>query len=272
MKRSIILFLFFISVVINFSCKTGKNTVGINTVKNSEESKNYKENTQWWGSYFATIPCSDCDETEIQLSLTKNSNFVLIVTDKGKQGSFNSFGTISWNNTGNAFVLEGVISKNKYKNWMFQDEKLILLDTNENFKTNINDYSFKKTLKEEYNSYILNKYWRLIEINGGEPIYSEGNSEVNISFSSDAKIFGSLGCNNFNAIFTFDKGNKISISNILQTKKMCLDMTIEEEMKMFFEQIKAYDIVDGKLIFKNGENKILAKFEEIYKNQVFFLD
>lgn len=265
-NKTIIIVIIISSIILMISCNTGKKAVESDQSISKNQTKVNKDNSEWWGTYFANIARSGGYEIEIQFSITKNSNYIMVLTDKENQVSTYAFGLVSWDKKRESFILEGITPKNEYRRWKLDGEQMFLLDTMGNLFANKNEYSLKKIQREEYDTYILNKTWSLEEIKGDLPIYSEGNSEVQFSFSNDGKLFGSLSCNNFNTTYILKKGNKISFSGMLRTKKLCTDMSLENDFVKFFGTINAYEIENGILIFKDEKGNFVMKFEEIYSN------
>jgi|GEM_PF-1537875 len=113
---------------------------------------------------------------------------------------------------------------------------------------------------------IMNKYWKLKEINGNKvTVAPNQEKEQGFMLRSNGKITGSDGCNNFFGSYTLSTGNKISIGdNLGSTMKACPDAQLDEkEFSNIFKNVKNYDLKGNTLMFKNSKGQLLAIFEEM---------
>jgi len=129
----------------------------------------------------------------------------------------------------------------------------------------------KKTTKSETGSSVsvtatsenlVEKKWKLIEINGValSTMTPQPAVEAFIFFQADGdRVNGSSGCNNFAGSYKLDSGNRLHFSGVASTRKMCLDMTIEDQMNKMFQAVDSYTLQNGTLSLKQGKTT-LAKF------------
>ena len=109
---------------------------------------------------------------------------------------------------------------------------------------------------------LVENKWKLIELNGvalssmnPQPaveafiIFQTGNNRVN----------GNSGCNNFSGTYKTGANNSLNFSGVASTRKMCIDMTIENQMNKIFQEVDKYTIT-GKTLSLNQAGKTLAKF------------
>jgi heat shock protein HslJ len=116
---------------------------------------------------------------------------------------------------------------------------------------------------------LCNKYWKLVELNG-KPVKYEGiPSEAHISFKTDGMVTGSFSCNTFSGAYSVKKGaaNRIRLTGLVSTQKMCINMSIEDELRRVLNMTDSYNLNDGKeLILNRARMAPLARFEAVYMN------
>ena len=109
---------------------------------------------------------------------------------------------------------------------------------------------------------LVEKKWKLIEINGValSTMTPQPAVEAFILFQIEGnRVNGNSGCNNFTGTYKLDSGNQLHFSGVASTRKMCLDMTIEDQMNKLFQSVDNYSLQAGTLSLKQG-NTILARF------------
>ena len=112
------------------------------------------------------------------------------------------------------------------------------------------------------NENLVEKKWKLIEINGValSPINPQPAIEVFIIFKeSDNIVNGSSGCNNFVGTYKLGPGSALHFSGIASTRKMCIDMTIEDQMNKIFQTVDNYTL-KGNTLSLNQAETALARF------------
>ena len=114
---------------------------------------------------------------------------------------------------------------------------------------------------------IVNKYWKLTELNGKKVTMLENQEkEQYFILKSDNTITGFAGCNTFNGKYTLKEGMRISFDeNMAITMKACPDVDFNEsELMQVFLQADNYSIHDDHLSLNIGRRAPLAKFEAVY--------
>ena len=109
---------------------------------------------------------------------------------------------------------------------------------------------------------LVEKKWKLIEINGValSKMTPQPAVEAFIFFQAEEnRVNGNSGCNNFAGTYKLDSGNRLHFSGVASTRKMCIDMTVEDQMNKIFQKVDNYTIKDGSLSLKQGKTT-LAKF------------
>jgi heat shock protein HslJ len=124
--------------------------------------------------------------------------------------------------------------------------------------------SVKYTLVEVYEKkknqekVTLINNWKVTSMRGVE----EMDKNPTIKFDSqEKKISGFAGCNNF--FGTFDPESKqMDFSRMGVTRKMCPDMTVENNFLNNLREISHYEIEGNKLFFYNKNNELLMTCEK----------
>ena len=112
---------------------------------------------------------------------------------------------------------------------------------------------------------LLEKYWKLVAING-EAIPVEGmGREAHIIFKTEAnRVIGNGSCNTINGEYELKSGNGISISKVATTMMACPSMDIESKLLKSLETFDSYTIVADTLTLTGTSDKTSAKFEAVY--------
>ncbi|MCL1868618.1 MAG: META domain-containing protein [Paludibacter sp.] len=108
---------------------------------------------------------------------------------------------------------------------------------------------------------IANKYWKLVELNGAAV-----ESTAHIIFRTDGAVNGNLGCNEFNGVYMQQEGNRIKFDKLVNTQKMCLDMSVEDELKRVLQIADNYNLTEKQLVLNKARMVPLARFEAVYMN------
>jgi len=112
---------------------------------------------------------------------------------------------------------------------------------------------------------ILEKYWKLISINGEVIPKSSMGRDAHIIFKSeDNRIIGNGGCNTFNGQYELKRGNGISLSRVATTMMACPDMDIEGKFLRTLETYDKYSIVADTLTLTSTATGVSTKFEVVY--------
>jgi heat shock protein HslJ len=114
---------------------------------------------------------------------------------------------------------------------------------------------------------IVEKYWKLIKLNGQEVKMAE-NQEREMYFmltATDNNVKGFGGCNGLSGSYELENENRIKFSQMLTTLRACINPTIREtEFMQVFEIANNYTFKDDTLILNIGKRAPLAVFEAIY--------
>ncbi len=99
--------------------------------------------------------------------------------------------------------------------------------------------------------------WALIswQDNVGEEQVVVSNRPT-MKFAAEAKLSGNAGCNNFAGRYEVGDDGRIQIDLGALTRKMCLDMTLEEQMVHGMPNVDRFKIDGNQLILFAGEKEI----------------
>ncbi|MDR3226342.1 MAG: META domain-containing protein [Prevotellaceae bacterium] len=266
MKKVIFITSLISLAIVLHSCKM-QNNVKSETTSIDNSSNNTTAKSNLTGTYSGVIPCADCDGISVQLSLAADNTYNLTqqYLKDNKNADKQSFeGTFSV--VGNTVTLNGLDSNAYPTRFKLSENSLTQLDLEGNVITGAlaQNYVLAKTNQE-----LINKYWKLVEIHGNPVVMkSETTKAPHIIFKEeDNRVSGHLGCNSFAGTFQLKQGNRIVFSNLVSTKRMCLDgesMEIEKQMSEVLNTADSYSISGNTLILNRARMSPLAKFEAVY--------
>lgn len=114
---------------------------------------------------------------------------------------------------------------------------------------------------------IVNKYWKLIRLNGEEismAIHQEREQFFILRMDGN-KVSGFAGCNNFSGTFSLGKKREIKFSQMLATMMACQDLAErEQDFLKVFSVAKSYVVVGDTLWLRGGRTSPIARFEAVY--------
>jgi heat shock protein HslJ len=241
-----------------YSCKNNKVEKS-----NSSITINPRISLNWADTYYGVVPCASCSGIVIEITLNTDLSYTMKRTylDESHVPLFDS-GTFTWNDEGTEISLHNMNEKVDFQHFIVQEDKLILLNIgNESTsKSNIRDYTLFKVVSDT--SSLFDKQWNLVEIMG-EPVPLSGihKKEAFIYFKSDGTVHGDLGCNTFTGTYTLQNGDRIQFSNVVNTLKICSDMSIESAFIQILEVVDNYSLDDDELVLNRARIKPLARFE-----------
>ena len=237
------------------SNKSETNETKIATGDTSENS------LDWNGTYTGTVPCADCAGIFTQITLNADKTYSLKTNYVGKEGvGENLKGTFQWDAAGKIITLSGLKDKSMPSSYQVGENKLIQLDMNGKVITGelASNYVLTKV-----NENLVEKKWKLFELNGVAISVKNPNpaTEAFIMFQVDGnKVNGNSGCNNFAGTYKIDSGNQLHFSGMVSTRKMCIDMSIEDKMNKLFPIVDSYTLQNDTLSLIQAANS-LARFK-----------
>ncbi|MDL2290249.1 copper resistance protein NlpE N-terminal domain-containing protein [Paludibacteraceae bacterium OttesenSCG-928-F17] len=250
----LILATLFCALVIAPSCKSNKKTNQNQTVT----MDNSRTSLDWNGVYTGVLPCADCEGIQTTITLKNDNTYDIITKYLGKDYNENTAsGTFTWNNDGNKITLSD--TEESPVQYQVGENKLTLLDMAGNRISSDNNYNLIKV------SDLLEKYWKLTEIDGtevsGENTVKEAHMTLRVASN---RVNGSGGCNTFNGTYVIQSENNITFSRVASTMMACPNMGVEGKLFKAFEGVRHYSVMNDKLELKDENNKVLARFEAVY--------
>jgi len=114
-------------------------------------------------------------------------------------------------------------------------------------------------------SELTEKYWKLIEL-FGNPIVAENNAnEAHIIFKAEGDQFnGSTGCNRFSGTYQIEKPDRITFSQAVSTRMMCLNMDTENRFLEVINTANSYVVRNDTLSLNRARMAPLARFVAVY--------
>ncbi len=132
----------------------------------------------------------------------------------------------------------------------------------ESKKVNIDSTTSQKNPSE-----IVEKYWKLIEING-QKVTADNFTTKEPHFilkSTDNRINGNGGCNSFFGAYVLDANvNRISFSNIGSTRMACMGPNVEDDFFKVLGTVDNYTVKNDTLQLNKARMAPLAKFVAVY--------
>ena len=215
-----------------------------------ESANNSKNSLDWAGFYTGTVPCADCEGISTQITLKNDNTYSMQTEYVGKGGSAENYaGTFQWNNAGNIVILSGLKEKSMPDSYLVGENKLIQLDMEGNVITGslASNYVLNKVDRN-----LVDKKWVLVGIEG-VALSTPPAVEAFITFNSkDNRVFGNSGCNNFSGSYKLGPGKQLMFSSMVTTRKMCVDMSIEDEINRLFDAIDSYTLQNDTLNLAKG--------------------
>ena len=245
--------LFQITVFIAFALITGS----CKTSSELSDTHNSKNSLDWAGIYKGTAAIEG-KKAIIVITLNNDLTYysqmaIINETDKLTE----SKGSFTWNKAGSEITIKDSNTGNKtsYKVGENSLKKTVLASP---------AYSLQKIQLED----IIEKYWRLIEING-KPVKMDelsGREPFIILKKEDNRVNANGGCNTLTGSYEISQMNRIKFSQMASTMMACMNMEIETELKKVLETADNYTLsADGRNLSLNRARMApLARFEVVY--------
>ena len=112
---------------------------------------------------------------------------------------------------------------------------------------------------------LVEKYWKLVELNGVSVADKNNPKEPHIIFKIDDNRFnGNAGCNNIMGSYQIKQPGRISFSEVASTMMMCLNMETEELLKRSLNVADSYIVKNDSLTLNRARMAPLARFVAVY--------
>lgn len=231
-------------------------------------SDNSRTSLDWEGVYRGNLSCSDCEAIRTEVRLSSDLTFQLTQKHLGKDfGIYNQKGSFEWDDTGGKITL--FIDDGRKENYWFKvvENQLIKLNApDQNIEAPLGEMN--SLVKVGFDKEIIQKYWKLIELNGQE-ITGNENQDKEPYFllkTDDGHVVGNGGCNSFQSSYKLSDGYRIRFSRIASTRMACPGVDFENTFFKVLEQVDNYSLKGDTLSLNRARMAPLAKFKFVYFN------
>ena len=233
---------------------------GSTKLETSESGDNSKNSLDWTGVYTGILPCADCAGIFTQITLQTDNTYQLQINYIGKEESVETIeGTFQWNSAGSIITLSGLKEKSMPSAYKVGEGKLIQLNMEGKVITGELASNYELT---KINENLVEKKWVLFELNGVDLSTKDPKPAIEafITFQIDRnRVHGNSGCNNFTGTYQLGAGNELHFSGMASTRKMCIDMSIENQINQLYQTVDSYSLQDNILSLNHGDTP-LARF------------
>lgn len=267
MNKNIAYFLLlFASVILLSSCKS-TNRFSVDQVKTPAEIEHTETETDnhngfvsldWQGEYIGLEYCNDCMRKRKVVTLRGDDSYEVLIEYIGSSKPLiqRFTGRIIWNAEGNEITLQNDNPDIGYNRFKVQENRLLPIGDDVKLVLG-SEYMIKVESIE-----LTHQRWLLVEVMD-TPVrvdINESNQFAHMELVDKGRVHGYSGCNNFSGEFSLQGRRGIKFENILATRKMCRDMTVEDNYLSAFENTASFEIVKGELLFRDNNGDVIARF------------
>lgn len=262
MKNSYLLF----TAILIFSC-TGMHKNSAQKSNNGEDQSTTGHTSQnsldWEGTYRGILPCENCEGLEATITLNKDLTYKQTYRSIGKVDEpVATAGKFTWSKSGSSITLSPT-STGEPVQYFVGENTLTQLDAQGN-KVGGNDAL--QYILTKANFEVLEKYWKLVEVNG-KAVASDSSLSKEPHFilkEADARMTGNGGCNTIAGVHRIEGQNRIKFSNLISTKMFCPGMNVETDFLNMLQTVDIFDLEGDTLILKNQSNDKIATLHAVY--------
>ncbi len=110
----------------------------------------------------------------------------------------------------------------------------------------------------------VNKYWKLISIDGVEVKYDEGQlRESSLLLRNDSSFSAFAKCNSFQGKYILSHGNRILFKDVVSTLRPCKYAAEEYKITRLFDEVNSFSVKNDTLYFLKDKSVRLATFKNI---------
>jgi len=222
---------------------------------------NSKNSLDWAGTYTGIVPSASSSGIFTKITLKNDNTYSLQMEPiADKSDSMQTCeGSFQWNKAGSIISLTGIQDKSMSYAYLLGENKLIQLDTTGNVVTGDSASNYVLT---KINENLVGKKWKLLRLKGVILSSDTSGMETNAFIIFQIKgnrVNGNSGCNDFAGTYTIKSNNQLYFSGVASTRKMCIDMTVEDQMNNLFKNVDNYTLQNDTLCLNQGET-VLAQF------------
>ena len=248
-SRQLVFALFIVALLAHACTSPPKQAPQAEEYPDSHTSRN---SLGWEGVYKGTIPCADCEGIITQLMLNHNNTFTLNSTylaDSVK--TFKTYGQISWNQS----MIRLTTEEGDSLFARVEEGRVRLLD----MKGQVIEGDLAEMyLLQQVITKLKDVRWRLNML-GGEEV-AQTKETPYLVFEGDNKVSGNAGCNNVMGSYKTLGADSIRFSQLASTRKMCVDMQLEERFLVFLNGVQRYELTNNKLKLHSSASEATAVF------------
>ncbi len=111
---------------------------------------------------------------------------------------------------------------------------------------------------------LVEKYWKLIELRGNPVTESNGKDAYIIFKAEDNRFNGNAGCNRISGSFQTKEPDRITFSQTVATRMMCLNMETEDQFLQVLNTADSYVVRNDTLTLNRARMAPLARFVATY--------
>ncbi len=207
----------------------------------------------WAGTYRGSL-LEEGKESNVVITLYDNNTFSLSSAGKAEHAK----GDIIWSKNGSSITLATLPTATHF----FVAENM-LIPANSKGERLKNDAYFLTKL--DGNS-VVEKYWKLLEINGQLVSINEGSKEPHIILKAhNNSLIGNAGCNNIMGNFELNQeGGVIKFSKVASTMMACQDMETEGKLLKALPDVDSFTTDGEHLNLSSSQNGTTLKFKAVY--------
>lgn len=234
------------------------------TIGQADDQHNSRNSLDWDGIYYGVLPCADCPGIQTTIHLNRNQTYTFQRKYLAKTDStYAHTGSFTWNEAGNTIALAA--SDRDTVRYFVGENTLIPVDAQGKRNSGPDgDYLLTKS-----NYAILERYWKLVELNG-QPVVPDSSftREPYIIFKeTDNRVHGNTGCNTIGGYYEVRGRNRIAMSKMITTQMACANTVLEWQLLDALQQADHFLIMGDTLILNRARMAPLARFKATYMKQ-----
>lgn len=112
---------------------------------------------------------------------------------------------------------------------------------------------------------IINKYWKLITLNGQPVQMAEGQErETHLILRQGGQLGGHTGCNTLNGSYVMHTSRQLQFKDITTTLRYCAEVPYESAFNQALHQTETYRYRNDTLWLQGNRQQLLASFAAVY--------
>lgn len=218
----------------------------------------------WEGRYTGVLPCASCEGIKTTINLNGDQTYLIRETYLGTgEDPIEESGNFTWRKDGRNIELQ--ISNGEKRLFKVGENMLIVLDKDgKEAKGELAD--FYRLDKAFADAEIEDITWELVEMDGGKVEYGKEDTPAYLILtSSEGRVSGNLGCNNFFGTYVLEEGLRIRFSPLGATMMACPNMGTEDRLNEILQLADNYTIHKGRLSLNKARMAPLAVFKSVKK-------